>query len=79
VSDKIMIQQINFWLGDHVPFEYSEFPGPTAWGERQDLLIKLYKGESTHPWHPIKERTMEPITKEDVDWPEVYKSKYSKL
>ena len=67
MSEVIKIEQINFWLGEDVPFEYSQLPGPTAWGERQDLLIKLYRGESTRPWYPIKTGTMEPVTKEEVD------------
>ena len=67
---KLKIQQINFWLGEHVPFAHSHHRGPTLRGERQDLLTKLYRGESTVPWCPVKEKTMEAVTRDDVDWPE---------
>ena len=78
MSDKIEINQINFWLGEDVPFEHSEFPGPKLGGERRELLIKLYKGESLHPWYAIKTGTMEPVNKEDVNWPSTFKSKFDK-
>lgn len=76
VGSKVKVQQIEFWLGEHVPPSENGYPGPTAWGERQDLLIKLYKGESTYPWYPIKEKSMEPVTRDDVEWPEVFGSKF---